>query len=47
MNIVMSEKNEENAQLVQCAKWLEDRKIIDNKARWAPMFLRFGDNQAG
>lgn len=46
MTIVMSEKNEENAQLVQCAKWLADREIIDNKARWAPMFLRFGGNQA-
>lgn len=46
MNIVMSEKNEENAQLVQFAKWLADREIIDNKARWAPMFLRFGGNQA-
>ena len=46
MNIVMSEQNEENAQLVQCAKWLADREIIDNKARWAPMFLRFGGNQA-
>lgn len=45
MNIVMSDKNEENAQLVQCAKWLADRVIIDNKARWAPMFLRFGGNQ--
>ena len=32
MNIVMSEKNEENAQLVQFAKWLADREIIDNKA---------------
>ena len=46
MNIVMSEQNEENAQLVQFAKWLADREIIDNKARWAPMFLRFGGNQA-
>ena len=46
MNIVMSEQNEENAQLVQFAKWLADREIIDNKARWVPMFLRFGGNQA-
>lgn len=46
MNIVMNEKNEESTQLVQFAKWLADREIIDNKARWAPMFLRFGGNQA-
>ena len=46
MNIVMSEQNEENAQLVQFAKWLADREIIDNKARWVPMFLRFDGNQA-
>lgn len=46
MNIVMSEKNEENTQLVQFAKWLADREIIDNKSRRSPMFLRFGGNQA-
>ncbi len=46
MNIVMNEENEESAQLVQFAKWLADREIIDNKARWAPMFLRFSGNQA-
>ncbi len=41
MNLVMSDKMEGNPQLMRFAQWLADREIVDNKARWAPMFRRF------
>lgn len=42
MTLVMTERLQSNARLMQFCRWLVERESVDNQARWKPMFRMLG-----